>query len=169
MPSSPSSPITPPQSVLSRSSTRHFFDKPALRRENAGGEIAVEGRGLRRDFQLALKPAPDVEPSVDPVPLARAGDVQNERAVARRRLAQLVVEPGDDRRRRSGNHAVIAAEQRLAHVDERLLDHRRDADLARLAPERPEFGYEAPDRAVDLGAARGERNAGDRFPRREGE
>ena len=76
-----------------------FLRQAPLSREDAGGEIAVEGRGLRRDFELALKPAPDVEPGVDAVALARARDIENKHAVARRRLAQLVVEPGDDRRR----------------------------------------------------------------------
>ena len=137
--------------------------------ENAGGEVAVEGRRLRRDFQLALKPAPDVEPGVDPVPLARARDIQNEHAVARRGLAHLVVQPGDDRRRRPGNHAIIAAEQRLAHVDEGLLNDCGAANLARLAPQRPQFGDESPDRAIDFGRARGQRDAGDRFPRAERE
>src|SRR5271169_5424362 len=33
--------------------------------KNAGGKVAVEGRGLRRNFQLAVKPTPDIEPGVD--------------------------------------------------------------------------------------------------------
>ena len=61
--------------------------------ENAGGKIAVERRRLRSDLQLALKPAPDVEPGVDPVPLARARNIEQERSVLRRGLAQPIVEP----------------------------------------------------------------------------
>ena len=111
-----------------------FLRQAPLGGKNAGGEIAVKGRGLRRDFELALKPARGVEPGVDPVPLARAGNVQNKNAFARRRLAQFVVEPGDHGSGDARNHAVVAAEQRLAHIDEGLLNDRRAADLARPAP-----------------------------------
>ena len=137
--------------------------------ENAGGEIAVEGRRLRRDFQLALKPAPDVEPGVDPVALARPRDIENEHAVARRGLAHLIVQPGDDRRRRPRNHAIVAAKHGLAHVDEGLLNDRGAANLARLAPQRPQFGDESPDCAIDFRRARAQRDASDRFPRAERE
>ena len=138
----------------------------ALSGEDAGGEVAVERRRLRRDFQLALKPAPDVEPGVDSVPLAGARDIEKEHAVLRRGLAQPIVEPGDDRRRRPRNHPIIAAEQGLAHVDEGLLNDRSAANLARLAPERAQFGDESPDRAVDFGRGRGERERRRSLPAR---
>ena len=136
--------------------------------EDARGKIAVKRRGLRGDFELALKPAPDVEPGVDPVPLAGARDIEQERLVLSRGLGETIVEPGDDRARRSGNHPVIAAEQRLAHVEEGLLNDRR-ANLARLAPQRAQFADKSPDRRVDFGRRGGEGNAGDRFPRGERE
>ncbi len=47
MPSMPSSPITPPQSVLSRSSTRHFFARPcraATRRPTSSPYMGAAGR-----------------------------------------------------------------------------------------------------------------------------
>ena len=142
-----------------------FLRQSALSGQDAGDQIAVKGRGLRSDFQLALKPAPDVEPCVDSVALAGAGDIEQQNAILRRRLAQLIVEPRDDARRGSGNDAIIAAEQRLAHVEEGLLNDRRVADLARLAPERPQIADKSGDRFVDLRDRRRERNAGDRFSR----
>ena len=137
--------------------------------EDAGGEIAIRRRRLRRDFQLALKPAPDVEPGVDPVPLARARDIEQETPVLSRGLDEPIVEPGDDRARRARNHPVIAAEQRLAHVEEGLLNDRGAADLARPAPQRAQFADKSADRVVDLGRCGGERNARDRLPRGERE
>ena len=101
-----------------------FLRQAPLRGEDAGGEIAIRRRGLRRDFQLALKPAPDVEPGVDSVPLAGARDIEQERPVLSRGLSEPIVEPGDDRARRARNHPLIAAEQRLAHVEEGLLNDR---------------------------------------------
>ena len=53
-----------------------FLRQAPLRGEDARGEIAVRGRRLRGDFELALKPAPDVEPGVNPIPLAGARDIE---------------------------------------------------------------------------------------------
>jgi len=146
-----------------------FLRQPPLRSENTRDQFAVHRCGLRCDFELALKPAPNVEPGVHPVPLACSRDIENAHAVARRGLAHLIVEARDGRRRRPRNHSVVAAEQRLAHIEERLLDDRGRADLARLAPERPQIADKPGDRAIDFGAARGKRDAGDRFARGERE
>src|SRR6185437_5834807 len=111
--------------------------------------------------QLALEPAPDVEPGVDPASRARASDVDKAGAVLRRGLGEPVVEPGDERARRAWNHPVMAAEQGLGHIEEGLLDH-RGADLARPAPERAQFGDKSADRAVGLGRRGGEGYSRDR-------
>ncbi len=76
-----------------------FLRQPALSGEDAGDEIAVKGRRLRSDFQLALKPAPDVEPGVNSVPRAGARHIEQQYAIPRSGLAQLIVEPRDDPRR----------------------------------------------------------------------
>ena len=137
--------------------------------EDAGGEIAVKGRCLRRDFQLALEPASHVEPGIDSVPLAGARYIEKEHSVLRRGLAEPIIEPSHDGARRAGNHPVIVAEQWLADVDEGLLNHCSAANLTRLAPQGSQFGDKPPNRGVDLGRRSGERNARDRLPRREGE
>ena len=138
-----------------------------LRGEDANSEIAIRGRGLGSDFELALKPAPDVEPGVNPIPLAGARDIDEERLVFGRRLGETIVEPGDDCARRAWNQPLIAAEQRFTHVEEGLLNDRR-ANFARLAPQRAQFADQAPDRRVDFGRRGGKGHAGDRFARREG-
>jgi hypothetical protein len=56
------------------------------------------------------------------------------RLVLSRGFSEPIVEAGHDRARRARNHPVIAAEQRLAHVEEGLLNDRAGAGLARLAP-----------------------------------
>ena len=137
--------------------------------EDAGGEIAIKRRRLRRDFQLALKPAPDVEPGVDPVPLAGARNIEQERPILSRGLNEPIVEPGHDRARHSRNHPVIAAEQRLAHVHEGLLNNRGAANLARSAPQRAQFADKSADGVVDLGRCGGKGYARDRLSRGERE
>ena len=140
-----------------------FLRQTSLGGENAGGKIAVEGRRLRRDFQFPLKPASDIEPGVDAVALTCPRDIEKEHAVLRRGLAGSSVEPCDNRRRRAGNQPVIAAEKGLGHVHERLLDDRRAADIARLAPQGSQFRDEPPDRALDFGGRRVKPDAGDRL------
>ena len=145
-----------------------FLRQAPLRGEDARGEIAIRRRGLGSDFELALKPAPDVEPGVNSIPLAGARDIDEERLVFGCGLGETIVEPGDNCARRAWNQPLIAAEQRFAHVEEGLLNDRR-ANFARLAPQRAQFADQAPDRRVDFGRRRGEGHAGDRLPRRERE
>ena len=63
---SPSSPITPPHSVLSRSSTRHL---PRARRrgQQAGGLLAIQRGGGGADFLLGEVPVGGLVPGLEPV------------------------------------------------------------------------------------------------------
>src|SRR5271155_281497 len=96
-------------------------------------------RCLRSDFQLALKPAPCIEPRVNSVTFAGARDIEKQYAIPRRSLTQSIVEPCHDPRRRPGNDGIIAAEQRFSYVDKGLLNDHCVADLARLSPKRSQL------------------------------
>src|SRR6516162_7355412 len=138
-----------PQSIV-EIEDETFLREPAHGGEKTGHQIAVDRGGLRRDFQLALKPAASVEPRVNSVSFAGARHIEKQHAVLRCSLAQTVVEPRDDARRRRRNKAVVAAEHWFSNVQKGLLNDRPGGDLASLLPKRSQLVGQSSDRLVDF-------------------
>ncbi len=112
MPSSPSSPMTPPQSVLSRSSTRHLRDSPSdaatmratqiaiLRREHAARSAAWPGASARdRTILRQVRRASQARSRSSTPSCARGGPHGR-------------VEPLDEGDGRGRHEAIVGAEER---------------------------------------------------------
>src|SRR5262249_26372769 len=69
-----------PQSVV-KIEDEAFLGQPVLSRQDASDKIAVEWGRLWGDLQLALKPAPRIEPRLYSVPFADAGYIEKQYSI----------------------------------------------------------------------------------------
>ena len=160
MPSGPSSPIVPPQIVLSRSSTRTFFDKPRSAPRTRATWSPTHGAAKRRDRLLGMMPKCRIAELAHADRGGRAAQIEERHACLVRRLDQAGGEPGRERTGRGRGLAFEMAEQCRRVGPRYKLDHRGSGSVLQQAPVLRNFRQRSRDCGVDLGGRRRQRQIG---------